>query len=267
MILPRDVMRAIYGFSGKNFLFFGTVSKQFHDSCDDRKTCVLVSLESRSKTEECLNSGGRGRMGQVEPFRVIAAGQGSFGSAECLLSNGFDWDLGCIDDAVDSRNFDFLGWIQGSMLEWYPQDTFKAAARVGDLECAKFLCSLGCSPTNGVADVAADYGQTEFIVWLQDVGCPVSNVVEIFASYGDFNSVLWANRRGMMCTKAALDAAAFSRNDQLVKYMLNLGLVPDERTLESACLGGAAATIDLLFHGGYQHLFGDLAVIATLLEI
>ena len=260
MNLPGDVMKAIYDFGSENFLFFGSVSKQFRYSCEDCKTCVVNCLESRSKTEECLKSGGRARMGRVEPFRMIASGHGAFESAECLLSNGFDWDLTCIHDAVDARNFEFIGWIQGLMLEWYPQETYSVAARVGDLECAKYLYSLGCSPEMGVASVAADYGQTQFIEWLQHVNCPVSTVVEVFASNGDLKKVVWANRRGLSCTKPALDAAAYSRNDVLVSYMLGLGLVPDEKTLESACVGGAAATIELLFRD-YQHLFGNLSVL------
>lgn len=252
MSFPDDIISQILDSCGRNFLYVGTVNRQFYQCSAGRSTNISEVFSSRSKLLECLaDVAGRSAISYLHPFEIVATSQikanENIRIAECLLSNGFQWNPLCLNSALKSKNFYILNWVINRNLPWKPLEVLSSCVLEGDLDGMKHLYKWGFKPDKSVVGLAAECSNRDIIDWLIEVGCSVSNVVEIFASNGDLYSVVWANvRHGLLCTKKSLDAAALSGNEWLVDYMLNLSIEADITTLECACVGNSLATIELL---------------------
>ena len=220
-MINDDVLSNILSFSGKDYLYLSTVSKEFNSNYNkkNKETSTKSILTNEKTLKYAIDCGYKPTLKDLYfVCKYMKEGIGSI--VNTLLNNGVTWDKNTTIFAIEYENDDYVLWVLSTKLDWDPDALFCASSMFDNTKLFNILLDLGYTYPQSCINIAAQYNSKNILNWLTKN--QVDNLfMGILAENGHLETIMELCDKGIKCDNNTLNCAATGEFIEVIEYLLN----------------------------------------------
>lgn len=220
-MINNDVLSNILEFSGKDYLYLSTVSKEFNRIYNKKtKETSTKSILTNEKTLNHAIECGYEPTYKDLHFVCKYTKEGIGSIVNTLLKNGVTWDKNTLIFAIEYNNDDYILWVLSTGLDWDPDALFCASSMFDNTRLFNILIDLGYTYSQSCINIAANYDSKKILHLLSKKH--VDNLfMGILAENGHMETMMELCDKGVKCDNYTLNCAVTGNSIDIIEYLLN----------------------------------------------